>query len=114
MELLYFGWVIPGLLKGDILRYRSLHKVIQLNTDGALARFYSPGEWESLVSEFFNVNDIKIFGGKSEVIPLPAGKIKRAILKLLPDKISSFLTNKLKMGSFLVSILESKKNKVYL
>lgn len=108
------GGLFQGLLKGDILRYRSLHKVIQANTDGALARYYSPGEWKSLVSEFFNVKDIKIFGGKSEIIPLPAGKIKRVVLKLLPDKISSFLTNKLKMGSFLVSILESKKNKASL
>jgi ubiquinone/menaquinone biosynthesis C-methylase UbiE len=95
-----------GVLQGDLLKTRSLHKTRQRWIDGAIARFYSIPEWRSLVSEFFSVDNILIFGSKTEIVPLPRGVIKQAALRLIPNSLSRFLTNHCKLGTFLVSTLK--------
>jgi SAM-dependent methyltransferase len=95
-----------GLLQGSLLRTRSLHKTRQYMMDGALARYYSIPEWRSLVSDLFTVKDIRIFGSKSELVPLPSGKIKNGIKAIVPDSVGRILTNRLRFGTFLVSTLQ--------
>lgn len=95
-----------GIFRGELFKTKSLHKIMQLQTDGAIARFYSIPEWQNLVSEFFTVENVLIFGGKSEIIPLPAGKIKQIIKNLIPNQFSRFFTNRCQMGCYLVSILK--------
>jgi len=102
------GGLFTGVLQGDLLRTKSLHKTIQRYTDGAMARFYTILEWESLVSDIFGIEKIAIFGSKSYIIPLPAGRVKNCIMQVIPNSFSRFLTNKIRMGTFLVSVLRKR------
>jgi SAM-dependent methyltransferase len=99
--------VVAGILKGIVqAQFRelgSLHRVAQGATDGAIARFYRPSEWRRLNAGLFDVERIRIYGLKSELIPLPPGRLKRAVEALLPDWLTRFGTNTLGMGSFLVA-----------
>lgn len=93
---------LAGLFKGGLRK--GIHRVVQNNTDGAIARFYSIKEWrKDLEEKGFKVNSIRIMGLKPEILPLPGGKIKKVLLALVPDGVSRFLTTKLRMGSFVVS-----------
>ncbi len=98
----FFG----GIVKRHLFKTGSLHEVRQTEIDGALARFYTVPEWKKLVSEFFEVEAIRIMGSKSELVPLPGGKVKSAILTAMPDAVGRFFTNSCKMGTFLVSTMK--------
>jgi ubiquinone/menaquinone biosynthesis C-methylase UbiE len=109
----FWNWYVinglfRGLLRGELLRTKSLHKVVQRWADGAIARYYSISEWRNLVSEFFHIENIQIFGDKSEIVPLPGGKAKAIVMSLIPNNLSRFITNRCKMGGFLVSTLSKK------
>ena len=99
------GGFFHGLLKGDLLRTRSLNQTVQRHTDGAIARYYSIPEWKELVSEFFRVERVLVFGSKPEILPIPGGRVKNQLLKLIPNSASRFFTNRLRFGQFLVSDL---------
>jgi ubiquinone/menaquinone biosynthesis C-methylase UbiE len=99
------GGLYYGMLRGWFLRTRSLSRIIQESTDGALARYYTISEWEELVSDLFKVERADVYGSKSQIIPFPYGKIKQAIMDLIPDKAGQFLTNRPSMGFLLVSKL---------
>jgi ubiquinone/menaquinone biosynthesis C-methylase UbiE len=99
------GGFFHGLLKGDLFRTRSLNQTVQRYTDGAIARYYSIPEWKELVSEFFRVERVLVFGSKPEILPIPGGRLKSQLLKLIPNSASRFLTNRLRLGQFLVSDL---------
>lgn len=101
--------VIWGLLSGNLLRTGSLHESAQLHSDGAMARFYTIQEWKSLTGKLFNVNRIYVLGMKSDIVPLPGGRIKNSVLKLIPSVFGRYLTQYLRMGSFLISELEKNK-----
>ena len=47
-----------------------------------------------------------VFGSKAEIIPLPGGNAKKVVMACIPNGLSRFLTNRCKMGSFLVSALK--------
>jgi len=81
----------------------SLHAVTQSATDGAIARFYSAREWRALAAPFFEVTAIRIYGLKPEILPLPHGRVKSALERLIPDALARLFTNRLRMGSFLVA-----------
>jgi ubiquinone/menaquinone biosynthesis C-methylase UbiE len=98
-----FGGLFHGVILGDLLKTRSIHKTVQRCTDGGLARYYSIPEWKALVSEFFAVEDIRIVGSKAQLLPLPGGKFKNAVMAMTPNPLSRFLTNRCRLGSFLVS-----------
>jgi ubiquinone/menaquinone biosynthesis C-methylase UbiE len=99
------GGLIHGVIRGGLLKKGSLHKSIQDNTDGALARYYSLDGWFSLVQEYFAADYVIVKGSKAEVFPIPGGRIKNVVMGLVPSKITRFLTNQCKMGSFLISKL---------
>jgi ubiquinone/menaquinone biosynthesis C-methylase UbiE len=99
------GGLFRGILQGDLLRTRSLSKTVQRYTDGAIARYYSIPEWRELVSEFFRVERVLVFGSKPEILPIPAGRLKNRLLDLIPNSVSRLLTNQLRFGQFLVSDL---------
>lgn len=109
----FWNWYIinglfRGILLGELFRTKSLHKIVQRWTDGAIARYYSISEWRDLASEFFQVESIRIFGSKSEIVPLPGGRSKAIMMSIIPNNLSRFLTNRCKMGGFLVSTLKKK------
>jgi ubiquinone/menaquinone biosynthesis C-methylase UbiE len=97
---------ISRILQEEFFRAKSIHKTAQYWTDGAIARYYSASEWKELCCRFFNVEDILVFGQKSGLIPLPAGRIKDFFLRIIPNPLSRFLTNQCKMGEFLVAKLK--------
>jgi len=93
-------------VQGAILNLFSrsgLHASIQQRTDGALARYYTRNEWRELVSDLFEVQRIRIYGKKTELVPIPAGKFKNTLVGLIPNPVSRFFTNTCKWGSFLVA-----------
>jgi SAM-dependent methyltransferase len=100
----FFG----GVVKRHLFKSGSLHAVRQTEIDGALARFYTIPEWKDLVSEFFTVEDVRIMGSKSELIPLPGGRVKSAILSAMPDAVGRFFTNSCRFGTFLVATMRKK------
>ena len=99
---------LRGVVLGGFLRTRSLHQLVQQLTDGALARYYTAGEWRSLVSNHFDVKNIAVYGAKSELFPLPGCRAKDCLMTLFPDRLTQFFTNKCRFGSFLVSTVEQK------
>jgi radical SAM superfamily enzyme YgiQ (UPF0313 family)/SAM-dependent methyltransferase len=101
----YVMATLGSLLRGKLLRADSLHEAIQLQTDGALARYYSPAEWRQLIQNRFACELVAIRGQKADVIPLPAGRLKKWAEAALPDAAFRLLAHDLKMGGFLVSIL---------
>jgi ubiquinone/menaquinone biosynthesis C-methylase UbiE len=80
----------------------SFHHVNQSATDGAIARYYTPREWQAMISGLFEVDSIQIYGLKTELVPLPYGRLKQNVESFVPDSIARLLTNCLRMGSFLV------------
>lgn len=105
----FIGTLFHRILRGGLFRTGSLHKTMQENTDGAFARYYTPADWRTLVSPFFKVNNILIYGPKTDLFPIPGSKFKTALMQTTPDVICRFLTNKCNMGGFLVSTMQSKK-----
>jgi ubiquinone/menaquinone biosynthesis C-methylase UbiE len=104
-----YAGLFGGLIKGHLWKTGSLHQTRQHETDGAIARFYSIPEWKRLTSEFFKVEDVSVCGSKPEIVPLPRGRVKDSVLKVIPDSMSRFMTNRCRMGTFLVSVLKKEK-----
>lgn len=102
-----YAGLFHGVFKGYWLKERSLHKVVQRTIDGAIARFYSFSEWEKTVQATgFKMERVEVMGQKIDLILLPAGKLKNAILALIPNAIGRFFTNTCRMGYFLVSTIQ--------
>lgn len=100
--------LLRGVLQGGFLKH-SLHELVQLNTDGAIARFYRPDEWRALAERCgFAVASERIMGQKSEVILLPPSRVKQAITAIVPDAITRFVTNACRQGSFLITTLNKR------
>jgi SAM-dependent methyltransferase len=97
------GGLFAGVLRGDLFRTGSLHRTTQQLTDGALAPYYSLQEWRDLVGELLEVERLFVLGPKSDLVPLPAGRLKNLVMSMIPRGVSRFLTRGLRMGSFLVS-----------
>lgn len=102
----YIIMFLKGIYNGNFFKSFSIHKTVQLNTDGAIARFYSIKEWKKLVCDKFKINYIEIYGQHTDLIPLPQGKVKKFIAKLVPIFIMKFINTNLKQGYFLVSEIE--------
>ena len=106
----YIIGFLRAILNGDFFKGCSLAESMQLNTDGAIARYYSKKEWKNLVGEFLYINNMMIMGPKTDIIPLPAGIMKNLTIKIIPTQLNKFFTRNLRMGSFLVSKLQKKQS----
>lgn len=102
------GGLIHGVLRGDVFKTKSLHKTVQSQTDGAIARYYSAAEWRALAAEYLDVDAIQIYGSKMELFPLPSGSLKHMASEMMPLPVSRFFTNSCGWGSFLVSSLSAR------
>ncbi len=100
--------ILNGLLRRGLWKHGSIHKVQQAHTDGAMARYYTPKEWRRLVGPFFNIIDLRVYGAKAEIMPLPGCRVKSAILSLVPDAFGRMLTNTCGLGSMLVAVMERR------
>lgn len=97
-----------GVFQGTLWKTRSLHETRQGLIDGAIARYYTIPEWRAQVSDLFAVEEVKIYGSKSELLPLPNGRVKSTLKSLIPNSVGRFLTNRCRMGMFLVSTLRKR------
>ena len=99
------GGLYYGILRGGFLRTRSLHRLLQETTDGALARYYTVDEWRELASERFTVESVRVYGHKEQLLPLPFGRAKERLARLIPDRVGRWITNRPSIGFMLVSTL---------
>lgn len=106
----YMMGILEGIVSGTLWKERSLVRAIQLHTDGAIARYYSVGDWKRLVGNLFSVEQIEIRGPKTDLIPLPGGQIKSLILRCIPNILNRYVTSRLRMGGFLISRIAKNKN----
>jgi SAM-dependent methyltransferase len=100
-----FAGLFGGVFNGRLLQSLSWHQARQHMIDGAIARYYSIPEWRRMTGDLFSVEDVKVFGSKSELIPLPTGRAKDVVKALMPNAVARLLTNRCKLGMFLVSTL---------
>ena len=91
------------LLQRQFRQEHGLHRVAQAATDGAIARYSSVADWRALNDCLLRVDGVEIHGLKSELIPLPHGRFRDFVERLLPDAVARFLLHRLRMGSFLVA-----------
>jgi SAM-dependent methyltransferase len=103
----WWNYYLSGLLRaasqGQWRKIARLHHISQSATDGAIARYYKPGEWRAAAHDLFAVDAVEIFGQKSDLVLLPAGQLKRFLMNLIPDVQARFMTRQLRMGSLLVA-----------
>lgn len=97
-----------GILKGWFFKKRSLHRIIQDSTDGALARYYTLDEWDGLLSNDFKVKNMFVLGSKSQLIPLPMCSTKDFLMQMIPNSLGRLITNRPFFGFLLVSTAVKK------
>jgi len=104
------NFFIHGIIRGGFLKYKTFTNVVQANTDGAIARYYSIKSWKITVSKFLPVRFVFISGNRADLFPMPSGKVKSFLIKITPNIFLRFLLSNFKMGSFLISELKKSSN----
>jgi SAM-dependent methyltransferase len=104
----YLMGTLFAVMGGNFPSGARLHQAVQRHTDGALARYYSAEEFRECVSGLFDVSEMRVFGQKGELIPLPGGLFKRVLLRLLPNSAARGMANNCRMGTFLVARLRKR------
>jgi len=102
-------WIYNGLIRGiscgGLFRNRTIHRVVQASTDGALARYYTAGEWRREISGLFQAESIEVYGNRGEVLPLPAGVLKDKLTRCIPEPLLRFWLTTCRQGTLLFSRL---------
>lgn len=94
--------IARGLLRGEFRTIGDIHKINQAATDGALARYFSIAEFSALLGKRFSIEKSRITGQKADALPLPTGRLKAFLIRRLPDAITRFITDQLRLGTFLI------------
>ena len=102
------GLLYYGILRGGLLKGKSLTEIIQDSTDGALARYYTINEWKATLSNLFNIEKNVVYGHKQQLIPLGHSKTKDFLISLIPNSLGRFITNRPFFGFHLVTIFYKK------
>ncbi len=102
------GGLYYGILRGGFLRTRSVHRLLQETTDGALARYYTIDEWKREAAPFFEVSSVSVIGHRTQLIPLAAGRLKNAVGALIPGPLGRWITNRPFFGYMLVADMTRK------
>ena len=105
----FVGFLIHGIIRGGFLKHKNLASVVQNNTDGAIARYYSINSWRSAVGNSLSIKSVFISGNRADIVPIPAGVIKNFIINMTPNIILRVLLINFRMGSFLISELKKEK-----
>jgi SAM-dependent methyltransferase len=91
-----------GIIGGELWKAGGIHRVNQQATDGAIARFFSVRDFASLLGGLFSAEKVWVTGQKPDAIPLPNGKLKALFIERIPDVVTRFLTDRLRLGTFLI------------
>lgn len=100
----YVMGVLFGLWKGELWKEWSIHSSVQKWTDGAFARYYSLREWRDLLPPGMVVDRLFVCGPKTDVLPLPSGRLKTVLISRMPNSLGRLLASRFRMGSFLVCV----------
>ena len=96
------GALYYGIVKGGFLRGRSVDQLIQETTDGALARYYTREEWLQETGDLFKTRRMSLMGHKTQLLPLPAGRLKDRVGSVIPDRLGRWLTNRPFFGYMII------------
>jgi ubiquinone/menaquinone biosynthesis C-methylase UbiE len=99
----YVGGFLRGIFRNQFHEKRNFHHIAQTATDGAIARYYTRKEWRETTAGLFENEAIRIYGLKAEALPIPAGRLKTILERIVPDSVSRLVTNRLRLGTFLVA-----------
>ena len=99
------GGLYYGIIRGGFLRTRSLHRLLQETTDGAIARYYTVDEWRALASEKFTIESLQVWGHKEQLLPLPFGRLKETLARAIPNRFGRWFANRPSVGFMLTSTL---------
>jgi SAM-dependent methyltransferase len=88
------GWLYYGLIKRGIFKGFDANRLIQLNTDGALARYFTLSELRSDLEPMFEITKVDFLGNKRQLLPLKAGRLKEFFARFIPDGIGRWITNR--------------------
>lgn len=88
------GWLYYGLLKGGFFRGKNAHELIQENTDGALARYYTLPELKKLLDDYFIIQNVTFLGNKMQLIPMGYGPLKEKFSTAIPNWLGRYITNR--------------------
>lgn len=94
---------LRGIVGGKLLKM-SVQELVTQYTDGAVARHYTKREALALFSRFASART-RLFGLKSELLPVPGSRLKEAVLRRMPDPWAEFFLRR--VGWFLW--IEAKK-----
>lgn len=97
------GGFVHGVLRGGWIKHRSLLAIMQATSDGGIARYYTQEEWRAIAGDLFPDVRTSIYGSKAEMLPIPGGRLKSALLRALPNGLVRVFANRLRMGRFLVA-----------
>jgi len=102
LQYYLFTGIARGLLKREFWSVGGIHRINQAATDGALARFFSIAEFSKLLEGLFVIEEVMVTGQKSDAVPLPHGRLKSFLVQRIPDRITRFATDTLRLGTFLI------------
>ena len=105
LQYYLFNGLGRGLFKREFWTVGNVHRINQAATDGALARFFSKEEFEKVAEDLFECRELIVTGQKADALPLPHGAVKDSLLRHAPDGMTRFMTDTLRMGTFLVAKL---------
>lgn len=88
------GWIYYGLLKGGIFHGKNAHQLIQENTDGALARYYTMEKLRQELADRFQIEHFYLLGNKMQLIPIKYGPWKERMSAMIPDALGRLITNR--------------------
>ena len=98
--------LIRGLFLGEIFKYGSISNIMQIHTDGAIARYYTKRGFKSMISKRLKILRFRVFGHKLEILPLPYSRFKLFVSRLIPNWIARTFLCLLESGMLLVIDLE--------
>lgn len=98
--------ILRGLLRREFWKIGDIHRINQAATDGALARYFSIRDFGKLLGHGFKIEQVWITGQKPDALPLPNGRLKSFLIGHVPDSITRFLTDQLRVGTFLIVSLK--------
>jgi ubiquinone/menaquinone biosynthesis C-methylase UbiE len=99
----YVCGALAGLRGARLFGKAPLARTIQEDTDGAIARYYSRRSWRRFASPWLRVDQVAVHGAKTDLFPIPGGRVKDALMSATPDALARGLTHGAGMGGFLVS-----------
>jgi hypothetical protein len=84
-------------------------EVFNFYADGHSARFYTASEFESMLGRHgFAINETRILGQKSELVPIPGsgllGRVKYALVPVIPNALAESILSF--VGGFLFVVAQ--------